>query len=167
MQFSTRVESFFHDFKCFSRCVVCHVYTCIKNGTFNHCGRSKAWNSTHHGWYVFQSVFLSNMYINMCAWCRHTQRRFEWTHGGVSESTYGFSSFFSACRNTRTHTPNTHHHHQQHTHEHRRPSNTNARNHPQEPFPLSNIPPKWATILILLFQRHTYTTPYKTQCFTI
>ena len=33
----------------FSRCVVCHVYTCIKNETLNHCGRSKAWNSTHHG----------------------------------------------------------------------------------------------------------------------
>ena len=42
----------------FSRCVVCHVCICIKNGTFNHCGRSKAWNSTHHGRYVFQTAFF-------------------------------------------------------------------------------------------------------------
>ena len=42
----------------FSRCAVCHVYTFIKNGTFRHCGRSNVWNSTHHGRYVFQTVFL-------------------------------------------------------------------------------------------------------------
>ena len=43
----------------FYRCAVCHVYTFIKKGTFNHCGRSKAWNSTHHGMYVFKTAFLS------------------------------------------------------------------------------------------------------------
>ena len=38
----------------------------IKKGTFNHCGRSKAWNSTHHGRYEFQTVFLlRNMNTNM------------------------------------------------------------------------------------------------------
>ena len=35
---------------------VCHVYIFIKMGTFNHCGRSKAWNSAHHGRYVFPSL---------------------------------------------------------------------------------------------------------------
>ena len=41
----------------------------IRMGTFNHCGRSKASNSAHHGRYVFQTVFLlrhlnTNMYTN-------------------------------------------------------------------------------------------------------
>ena len=30
---------------------------------FNHCGRSKAWNSTHHGRYVFQTRFFREKYI--------------------------------------------------------------------------------------------------------
>ena len=30
----------------------------IKKGTFNHCGRSKAWNSTHHATYVFHAAFV-------------------------------------------------------------------------------------------------------------
>ena len=34
----------------------------IRMGTFNHCGRSKAWNSTHHGRYVFQAVFFVEKY---------------------------------------------------------------------------------------------------------
>ena len=46
--FLTQAEFLFFDIQ-FSRRAVCHVYTFIKNGTFNHCGRSKAWNSTHHG----------------------------------------------------------------------------------------------------------------------
>ena len=48
--------------------MVCHVYTFIKNGTFNHCGRSNAWNSTHHGRYVFQTAFffVRNMNTDMC-----------------------------------------------------------------------------------------------------
>ena len=58
----------------FLRCLVCHVYTCIKNETFNHCGRSKAWNSTHHGRYVFQRekskmgdmAMYKLMYMYMC-----------------------------------------------------------------------------------------------------
>ena len=29
----------------------------IKKGTFNHCGRSNVWNSTHHGRYVFQTTY--------------------------------------------------------------------------------------------------------------
>ena len=29
-----------------------------KKGTFNHCGRSKAWNSTHHGRYVFFVIYI-------------------------------------------------------------------------------------------------------------
>ena len=28
-------------------------------GTFNHCGRSRAWNSTHHGRYVFLTAFFA------------------------------------------------------------------------------------------------------------
>ena len=70
LQFSTRAELlFFYDLQ-FSRCVVCHVYTFIKNGTFNHCGRSNAWNSTHHGRYVFQTAFffVRNMTTDMCTY---------------------------------------------------------------------------------------------------
>ena len=43
-------------FSCF---VLCHVCICIRNGTFDHCGRSKAWNTTHHGRYVFQTWCFS------------------------------------------------------------------------------------------------------------
>ena len=57
LQFLTRPEIFFFDFQ-FSCFVLCHVCICIRNGTFNHCGRSKAWNSTHHGRYVFQTWFF-------------------------------------------------------------------------------------------------------------
>ena len=49
--------------------MVCHVCTCIKKGPFNHCGRSKAWNSIHHGRYVFQTAFfffVRNMNTDMC-----------------------------------------------------------------------------------------------------
>ena len=47
----------------------------IMKGTFNHCGRSKAWNSTHHGRYVFQTVFfLRNVNTDMY---RH---RYTYTH---------------------------------------------------------------------------------------
>ena len=46
---------------------------------------------------------------NLWTSCRYTWRRFQCTHGGVSESTYGL------CRTThtahQTHTPNTHHDH--------------------------------------------------------
>ena len=41
LQFLTRAESIFFYLCSFCRCVVCHVCTCIQNGTFNHCGRSK------------------------------------------------------------------------------------------------------------------------------
>ena len=43
---------------------VCHVYTCIKKGTFNHSGRSKAWNSTHHRRYVFPK--LEKCCVSLC-----------------------------------------------------------------------------------------------------
>ena len=46
----------------------------------------------------------AHMLKHMCAWCRHTRGRFECTHGGVFESTHGFFSRFSACRNTHKHT---------------------------------------------------------------
>ena len=48
--------------------------TLFEKGTFNHCGRSKASNSSHHGTYVFQTAFLvwemskmsgTDMYMNM------------------------------------------------------------------------------------------------------
>ena len=56
--------------------------------------------------------------FNMCAGCRHTRGRFEWTHGGVSESTYGFFLvFFSVPQHTHRHRPNTQHDHQHH-HDH-------------------------------------------------
>ena len=36
----------------------------IRKGSFNHFGRAKAWNSTHHGRYVFQtSFFFREKYI--------------------------------------------------------------------------------------------------------
>ena len=50
----------------------------------------------------------AHMKKHMCAWWRHTRRRLEWTHGGVSESTYGFSSFFFSV-------PQHKHTHQTHT----------------------------------------------------
>ena len=58
LQFLTRAESIFFYLCSFSRRAVCHVCTCIQNGTFNHCGRSKAWNSTHYGRYVFFVRFI-------------------------------------------------------------------------------------------------------------
>ena len=60
--YSLWAESIFFYLCSFPRCVVCHVYTLIKNGTFNHCGRSNAWNSTHHGRYVFQTAFFREKY---------------------------------------------------------------------------------------------------------
>ena len=45
----------FYDIQ-FCRCAVSHVYTFIKTDKFNHFGRSDAWNSTHHGRYVFPSL---------------------------------------------------------------------------------------------------------------
>ena len=42
----------------------------------------------------------------LCAWCRYTRGRFDSAHGGVFESTHtDFSTFYSACRNTQTHSP--------------------------------------------------------------
>ena len=49
----------------------------------------------------------------MCAWCRHTRRSFECTHGGVFESTHGLFMFFQRAA---IHT-NIHHDRQQH-HDH-------------------------------------------------
>ena len=34
----------------------------------------------------------AHMCFNMCAWCPYTRERFECTHGGVFESTHGWSS---------------------------------------------------------------------------
>ena len=70
----------------------------IKKGTFNHCGRSNVWNSTHHGRYVFQTTHThtrtrththtyTHTYTHTCTctcvslfffvvWCR-------WEWGGV------------------------------------------------------------------------------------
>ena len=47
-----------HDFQ-FCSCAVSHVYTFIKTDKFNHFGRSDAWNSTHHGRYVFDTAISS------------------------------------------------------------------------------------------------------------
>ena len=52
------------------------------------------------------------MLKHMYAWCRHTRRRFECTHGGVFESTPVFTTFFQRAAthtqtHTNTHTPNT------------------------------------------------------------
>ena len=47
-----------YDFQ-FCSCAVSHVYTFIKTDKFNHFGRSDAWNSTHHGRYVFKTAFFS------------------------------------------------------------------------------------------------------------
>ena len=60
----------------------------------------------------------AHMLKHMCEWCRHTRGRFECTHGGRFVHTHTvFFTFFSACRNKNTHTPNTHSDHQQH-HDH-------------------------------------------------
>ena len=57
LQFLTRVDFFFKIYSFFARGVSClHFFT--KKGTFNHCGRSEAWKSTHHGRYVFQTAFF-------------------------------------------------------------------------------------------------------------
>ena len=58
----------------------------------------------------------AHMCYHMCAWCRHTRRRFECTHGGVSNPHTFFHVFFSVPPHTQTHT-NTHHDQQQH-HDH-------------------------------------------------
>ena len=52
----------------------------------------------------------AHMFQHMCAWCRHSRRRFQCTHGGVLEANTGFSTFFSVPQHTHTHTP-----HQAHT----------------------------------------------------
>ena len=72
LQFLTRAELILFIIYSFSRCAVCHVYTFIKNGTFRRCGRSKAWNNTHHGRYVFQTRFFREkyFYIYICT-CTH------------------------------------------------------------------------------------------------
>ena len=52
----------------------------------------------------------AHMHFNMCAWCRHRQRRFESshgnvfesTHGGVFESTHGWSSPVQFTKKSRT-----------------------------------------------------------------
>ena len=55
LQFLTRVELLF--FMIYSFPVVPFVMsTLIKKESFNHCGRSETWNSTHHGRYVFPSL---------------------------------------------------------------------------------------------------------------
>ena len=50
-------------------------------------------------------------HVHMClSCCRYTRGRLAGTHGGVSESTYGFfQGFFSACRTTPQPTPQTPH----------------------------------------------------------
>ena len=63
----------------------------------------------------------AHMLKHMCAWCRHTQGRFECTHGGVFESTHFFFTLFFQRAATHTNTHNTHtntHTHQTHTHTH-------------------------------------------------
>ena len=51
----------------FSRCAVCHFYTCIKKGTFNHFGRSETWihiiqGTCSQAWEVL-SLFLSLFFL--------------------------------------------------------------------------------------------------------
>ena len=58
----------------------------------------------------------AHMLKHMCAWCRHTQGRFECTHLGVSYiHTRFFPRFFSVPQHTQTHTHPTHHTTPQHT----------------------------------------------------
>ena len=61
-------------------------------------------DSTRPRVYRHHAHILKHMY----AWCPHTRRRFECTHGGVFESTHGFFHIFSACRNTHKHTHTKH-----------------------------------------------------------
>ena len=63
------------------------------------CARSKSPRVYRHHAHMFQ---------HMCVWCQHTRGRFECTHGGVSESTYGFSTLFSVPQHTQTHTHTKH-----------------------------------------------------------
>ena len=48
----------FLKFTVFPLCGLSCLHLVIRKGIFNHCGRSKAWNSTHHGRYVFQTTFF-------------------------------------------------------------------------------------------------------------
>ena len=52
----------------------------------------------------------AHMFFNMCAWCRHTQRRFEPPHGRVLNLHTGFSACQAAPHTTphTQHTPRTH-----------------------------------------------------------
>ena len=66
LQFLTRAELLFFYLMLFCARGLSRPHFVIRMGTFNHCGRSKAWNGTHHGRYVFQTVFLlRNMNTNM------------------------------------------------------------------------------------------------------
>ena len=52
----------------------------------------------------------AHMLKHMYAWCRHTRRRFECTHGCVFESTHGFFHIFQRAathKHTQTHTTTT------------------------------------------------------------
>ena len=70
----------------------------------------------------------AHMCFNMCAWCRHTRRRFECTHGSV----LNLHTVFSACHTT-WHTPRhttTHHDTPRHTTTHHdTPRHTTTHHH--------------------------------------
>ena len=53
----------------------------IRKGIFNHCGRSKAWNSTHHGRYVFQTSFFvrNNLHLHIHTHI-HFQKKYIYIH---------------------------------------------------------------------------------------
>ena len=56
----TRAESIFFYLCSFPRCVFFHVYTLMKNGTFNHCGRSKdsnKWAKNETDMYMIMHMF--------------------------------------------------------------------------------------------------------------
>ena len=64
----------------------------IKKRTFNHCGRSKAWNSTHHGRYVFQTAFfsweMSKTVTATCTWTPTCTSPHTYTHAYTRTHTY-------------------------------------------------------------------------------
>ena len=67
LQFLTRVELLLFLICSFPSRGLSRPHFVTMKGTFNHCGRSKAWNSTHLGRYVFQTAFfVRNMDTDMC-----------------------------------------------------------------------------------------------------
>ena len=87
LQFLIRAELLFLIYSFCPRGLSC-LHFVIRKGILNHCERSKAWNSTHHGRYVFQTTYTD----------RHTHARTHTrTHTHTHTCTCTCASFVFFC----------------------------------------------------------------------